>query len=116
MNRLLLEEIEQKQLKNDLPQFKAGDSIKVHLNIVEGEKQRIQVVEGVVIAKKGGGARETFTIRKVSYGVGVERIFPFHSPCIKKITVVRRGYVRRAKLYYLRKRRGKASRIKEAKK
>ncbi len=109
----LIDLIEQEQLKKDLPEFEAGDTVKVHLKVVEGERHRIQIFEGVVIARANGGLRETFTVRKFSSGVGVERIFPLHSPMIDKIEVVRRGRVRRAKLYYLRKRSGKAARIRE---
>lgn len=105
--------IEKEQLKKDTPKFRVGDTVKVHLKIVEGEKERIQVVEGIVISKKGSGIRETFTIRKISYGTGVERKFPLHSPSIDKIQVVKSGYVRRAKLYYLREKKGKAARIEE---
>lgn len=105
--------IEKEQLKKDTPKFRVGDTVKVHLKIVEGEKERIQVVEGIVISKKGSGIRETFTIRKISYGTGVERKFPLHSPSIDKIQVVKSGYVRRAKLYYLRGKKGKAARIEE---
>ncbi|MEE9196636.1 MAG: 50S ribosomal protein L19 [bacterium] len=106
-------ELEKSQMRMDVPSFKPGDTVKVHFRIVEGEKERVQVFEGVVIARKGGGSKETFTVRKVSYGVGVERIFPLHSPQVEKIEVVRQGKVRRAKLYYLRKLKGKASRIPE---
>ncbi|HLA48623.1 MAG: 50S ribosomal protein L19 [Nitrospinae bacterium RIFCSPLOWO2_02_FULL_39_110] len=105
--------IEKEQLKKDTPKFRVGDTVRVHLKIVEGEKERIQVVEGIVISKKGSGTRETFTIRKISYGTGVERKFPLHSPSIDKIQVVKSGYVRRAKLYYLRGKKGKAARIEE---
>jgi large subunit ribosomal protein L19 len=105
--------IEKEHINIDIPDFQPGDTVKVHSKIIEGDKQRIQVFEGVVIARKGGGSRASFTVRKVSYGVGVERIFPLHSPRIAKIEVVRKGRVRRAKLYYLRKLRGKAARIKE---
>ncbi len=108
-----IHEIAQYQLKQDLPQFKAGDTVKVHVKVVEGNRERIQVFEGVVIKRRGGGISETFTVRKISYGVGVERTFPVHSPRIDKIEVARRGKVRRAKLYYLRNLRGKAARIKE---
>ena len=107
-----IEKIEREQLR-EVPSFKPGDRIRVHVKIKEGEKERIQVFEGDVIARKGSGARETFTVRKVSYGVGVERVFPVHSPHIAKIELVTYGKVRRAKLYYLRKLRGKAARIKE---
>lgn len=105
--------IEREQFKKGIPEFRVGDTLKVHLKIVEGEKERIQVVEGLVISKKGSGIRETFTIRKVSYGIGVERKFPLHSPSIDKIQVVKTGHVRRAKLYYLRDKKGKAARIEE---
>ncbi len=107
-----LQAIEQSYLREH-PDFIPGDTVRVHVKIKEGEKERIQVFEGVVIARKHGGVRETFTVRKISFGVGVERIFPLHSPSIDKIEVVRRGRVRRAKLYYLRKLRGKAARIRE---
>ncbi|HHY36999.1 MAG TPA: 50S ribosomal protein L19 [Firmicutes bacterium] len=109
----IIKAIEQEQMRKDLPEFKPGDTLRVHVRVLEGGRERIQVFEGVVIARKGGGLRETFTVRRVSYGVGVERTFPLHSPRIAKIEVVRRGRVRRAKLYYLRKLRGKAARIKE---
>ncbi|HHT06673.1 MAG TPA: 50S ribosomal protein L19 [Hydrogenispora sp.] len=109
----LIDLVEQEQLKKDLPLFGPGDTVRVHLKVVEGERERIQVFEGVVIARANGGLRETFTVRKISGGIGVERIFPLHSPMIAKIEVVRRGRVRRAKLYYLRKRSGKAARIRE---
>ena len=107
--------IEREQINLDLPQFQPGDTIKVHSRIVEGEKERIQIFEGVVIKKRGGGSRASFTVRKVSYGVGVEKVFPSCSPNLAKIEVIRRGRVRRAKLYYLRELRGKAARIKEKK-
>lgn len=110
----LIQEITKEQLKQDLPKFRAGDTVRVHVNIVEGSRERIQVFEGVVIKRRGGGVSETFTVRKISYGVGVERTFPVHSPRIAKLEVARRGKVRRAKLYYLRALRGKAARIKEA--
>ncbi len=109
----LIDLVEQEQLKKDLPLFGPGDTVRVHLKVVEGERERIQVFEGTVIARANGGLRETFTVRKISGGVGVERIFPLHSPMIAKIEVVRRGRVRRAKLYYLRERSGKAARIRE---
>jgi large subunit ribosomal protein L19 len=99
--------------KTNIPVFKAGDTLRVHVRVVEGEKERIQAFEGVVIARKGGAHRETLTVRKISYGIGVERIFPLHSPMIDKIDVVRQGRVRRAKLYYLRDKKGKAARIRE---
>ena len=111
MNRL--DNIEQTQLKDNIPGFQSGDTVKVHVRIKEGNKERLQVFEGVVIARKHGGARETVTVRKVSFGVGVERIFPIHATIIDHIDVIRRGRVRRAKLYYLRNLRGKAARIKE---
>lgn len=105
--------IEEREIKTEPPVFRAGDSVKVHVKVREGEKDRIQIFQGTVIAMKGGGTGSTFTVRKISNGVGVERIFPLHSPIISKIEVIRRGRVRRAKLYYLRERRGKAARIKE---
>lgn len=105
--------LEQEQLRKDIPQFRPGDTVKVHVKVIEGSRERIQVFEGVVIDRKSGGVRETFTVRRVSYGVGVERTFPIHSPRIEKIEVARRGIVRRAKLYYLRNLTGKAARIKE---
>lgn len=111
MNRL--DSVESTQLKDNVPAFQAGDTIKVHVRIKEGNKERLQVFEGVVIARKHGGARESITVRKVSFGVGVERIFPLHATVVDHIDVVRRGKVRRAKLYYLRDLRGKAARIKE---
>lgn len=109
----LINLIEQEQIKKDLPEFGPGDTVRVHLKVVEGERKRIQVFEGVVIARANGGLKETFTVRKISGGVGVERIFPLHSPMVSKIDVIRRGRVRRAKLYYLRKRSGKGARIAE---
>jgi large subunit ribosomal protein L19 len=108
-----LDQIEAAQLRQDLPDFGPGDNVKVHVRVVEGGRERVQVFEGVVIGRSGGGLRETFTVRKISFGVGVERIFPVHAPIIQKIEVTRRGDVRRAKLYYLRDRVGKAARIKE---
>ncbi len=108
-----IRQLEKEQMRLDHPAFGAGDNVKVHVKIKEGEKERIQVFQGVVISKRKGGTNATFTVRKVSYGVGVERIFPLHSPAIDKIEVVTRGRVRRAKIYYLRKLRGKAARIKE---
>ena len=110
-----METIEKEQMRMDLPDFAVGDTVKVYFKIVEGEKERIQVFEGVVIRKKKGGIGATFTVRKVSYGIGVERIFPLHSPRIEKIEIVNRGRVRRARLYYLRQLRGKAARIKTKK-
>ena len=105
--------LEDKQLKKDLPPFNVGDTVKVHVIIREGDKERIQVFRGDVIAKRGGGIKATFTVRKVSFGVGVERVFPLHSKMIKTIEVVRKASVRRAKLYYLRDLKGKAARLKE---
>jgi len=110
-----IEAIEREQLRSDIPDFKPGDSVRVHVKVAEGEKERIQVFAGVVISKSRGGARATFAVRKVSYGVGVERKFPLHSPRIEKIEVVTRGHVRRGKLYYLRGLSGKAARITEEK-
>lgn len=113
----LLELIDQEGVKEDVTPFKVGDTVRVHFKIVEGNKERVQVYEGIVIARKNGGVRETFTVRKISFGVGVERVFPVHSPRIEKIEVVRVGAVRRAKLYYIRELTGKDStRVKEAKK
>ncbi|WP_227766684.1 50S ribosomal protein L19 [Zhaonella formicivorans] len=109
----IIKAIEREQLKSDIPDFQPGDTVRVHVKVVEGDKERIQAFEGIVIAKKGGGLTENFTVRRVSYGVGVERTFPLHSPRIDKIEVLRRGKVRRAKLYYLRERTGKAARIKD---
>ena len=111
----VIDELEKSQMRMDIPDFRSGDTVRVHSRLTEGDKERIQVFEGVVIARKGGGSKETFTVRKVSYGVGVERILPLHSPQIEKIEVVRLGKVRRAKLYYLRDLRGKAARITERK-
>ncbi|MEA4900181.1 50S ribosomal protein L19 [Desulfitobacterium sp.] len=105
--------IEEEQMKKDLPTFRPGDTVRVHVKVVEGTRERIQVFEGLVIKMKGGGLRETFTVRRVTYGVGVERTFPLHSPRIDKIEVVRHGRVRRAKLYYLRQLSGKAARIRD---
>ena len=106
-------ETQREFLREDVPNFRAGDTVRVNVRVREGEKERIQAFEGVVIARKHGGISETFTVRKISSGIGVERIFPLHSPSIESITVVRHGRVRRAKLYYLRNLRGKAARIKE---
>ena len=106
-------ELEKAQLRSDIPGFRPGDTLKVHVRVKEGNRSRIQVFQGVVIRRQGSGARETFTVRKISYGVGVERTFPVHTPAIDKIEVVTRGRVRRAKLYYLRDLRGKAARIRE---
>jgi len=108
-----LQQLEQEQSKQALPALRSGDTVRVHVRIVEGSRERVQVFEGIVIAISGSGTRRTFTVRKVSYGVGVERIFPLHSPSLDAIQVVRRGQVRRAKLFYLRNLRGKAARIKE---
>ena len=105
--------VESEYLRDDIPDFRPGDTVKVHVRVVEGNRERIQVFQGAVIARKGGGTRETFTVRKVSFGVGAERTFPLHSPIISRIEVVSQGKVRRAKLYYLRDRVGKAARIKE---
>ena len=111
----IIETLEKEQLRSDVPKFGPGDTVKVHAKIVEGTRERIQIFEGVVIGRQGTGVREMFTVRRISYGVGVERMFPVHSPRVDKIEVVRRGAVRRAKLYYLRKLTGKAARIKEKK-
>ena len=109
----IIETLEKEQLRNDIPEFRPGDTVRVHVKVVEGKNERIQMYEGVVIARKNAGLRETFTVRRISYGVGVERTFPVHSPRIDKIVVARRGIVRRAKLYYLRNLTGKAARIRE---
>jgi large subunit ribosomal protein L19 len=108
-----LDQVESAYLRDDIPDFKAGDTVRVHVRVVEGGRERVQAFEGVVIARDGSGLRKTFTVRKVSFGVGVERVFPIHAPIIQRIEVVRRGDVRRSKLYYLRDRVGKAARIKE---
>jgi large subunit ribosomal protein L19 len=108
-----IESLEKEHLRMDFPDFKPGDTVKVNFKIQEGDKERIQVFEGVVIRRRRGNTRSTFTVRKISYGIGVERIFPLHSPYIDKIEVVSRGRVRRSRLYYLRGRKGKAARIKE---
>jgi large subunit ribosomal protein L19 len=108
-----LHHVESLYIRKEQPEFRAGDTIKVHVRVVEGDKERIQVFQGVVIGRRGDGTRETFTVRKISGGIGVERIFPIHSPNVDKIDVIRRGKVRRAKLYYLRDLRGKAARIEE---
>ena len=110
----LIKSLEQEQLKNEVPNFGPGDTVKVHVRIVEGKRERVQVFEGVVIKRQGGGNRETFTVRKISFNVGVERTFPIHSPKIEKIEVTRKGKVRRAKINYLRTRTGKAAKVKEA--
>ncbi|MDE4086363.1 50S ribosomal protein L19 [Planococcus maritimus] len=109
----IIAEITKEQLRADLPSFRPGDTVRVHVKVVEGTRERIQVYEGVVISRRGGGISESFTVRKISYGVGVERTFPVHTPKIAQLEVTRRGKVRRAKLYYLRNLRGKAARIKE---
>ena len=108
-----LDALDAKSLRDNIPDFRAGDNVKVHVKVVEGTRSRIQVFQGTVIARQGGGVRETFTVRKVSFGVGVERTFPLHTPTIDHIEVVSRGIVRRAKLYYLRDRHGKAAKIRE---
>jgi large subunit ribosomal protein L19 len=109
----LIRSIEAEQLRTDLPNFRVGDTLKVHVKIKEGNRERIQVFEGTVLKKQNGGLRETFTVRRLAYGVGVERTFPIHAPIIDKIDIVRRGKVRRAKLFYLRDRVGKAAKVKE---
>ena len=109
----IIEALEQEQLRNDIPEFRAGDTVKVYAKIVEGTRERIQLFEGVVIARSGSGVRETFTVRRIASGVGVERTFPVHSPRVDRIEVARHGIVRRAKLYYLRNLTGKAARIRE---
>ncbi len=110
----LLQQVQQEQLRDEIPEFRPGDTLRVNVRVREGEKERIQVFEGICIARKGGGVSETFTVRKISSGIGVERVFPVHAPVVDSVQVVRRGHVRRAKLYYLRARRGKkATRIRE---
>ncbi|WP_285725064.1 50S ribosomal protein L19 [Psychromicrobium xiongbiense] len=109
----ILDSVDAASLRSDIPAFRAGDTLKVHVNIIEGNRSRVQVFQGFVVGRQGDGVRETFTVRKVSFGVGVERTFPVHSPIIEKIEVVTRGDVRRAKLYYMRELRGKAAKIKE---
>lgn len=109
----LIQLVTEEQLRTDIPEFRAGDTVRVHVRIVEGNRERIQPFEGVVIKRRGGGISATYTVRKISYGVGVERTFPVHSPKVEKIEVLRKGRVRRAKLYYLRNLRGKAARIRE---
>lgn len=111
----LIDQIETGELKKEVPDIHIGDTVKVHMRIVEGEKERVQIIEGVVIRMSGGGARKTLTVRKISFGVGVERIFPVHSPRVEKVEVVKRAKVRQSKLYYLRELRGKAARLKELK-
>ena len=108
----IIDQIEKESMRTDIPDFRIGDAVKVFVKVVEGNKERLQAYEGVVIARKNGGLRETFTVRKISYGVGIERIFPVHSPRIDRIEIVRRGDVRRAKLYYLRERSGKSAKVK----
>ena len=110
----IIRSIEQAQLRTDLPSFNVGDTVRVFVKVVEGSRERLQAFEGTVIAKRNGSSRETFTVRRVSYGIGVERTFPLHSPRVDHIVVIRRGKVRRAKLYYLRNLQGKAAKIKEA--
>ena len=109
----ILDAVDAASLRKDIPQFRAGDELKIHVRVIEGNKSRLQVFQGIVIRRQGDGVRETFTIRKVSYGVGVERTFPVHTPVIEKIELVKKGEVRRAKLYYLRDLRGKAAKIRE---
>lgn len=109
----IIEQIEKENLKAEVPSFKVGDTVRVSVKVIEGTRERIQVFEGIVIAKKHGGIRESFTVRRISFGIGVERTFPIHSPKITKVEVVRKGIVRRAKLYYLRERTGKAAKVKE---
>lgn len=109
----IIRELEKEQLRSDLPKLEIGDTVRVYVKVVEGNRERLQNFEGIVIKMQGGGIRKTFTVRRISYGVGVERTFPYHSPRIGRIEVVRHGVVRRAKLYYLRKRTGKAAKIKE---
>ena len=113
MSQKLLDAVTKQYLKDDVPAFRPGDNVKVHVRIKEGDRERIQIFEGLVIARRGGGVSETYTVRKMSYGVGVERIFPVHSPMVAKIEVTRRGKVRRAKLNYIRSLSAKAARIKE---
>ena len=111
----LVDQVEAKEMKKEVADVHIGDTVKVHMRIVEGEKERIQLIEGVVIKMRGGGARKTLTVRKISFGIGVERIFPIHSPRVEKIDIVKRAKIRQAKLYYLRELRGKAARLKELK-
>ncbi len=114
MNQTIIEEIEKQQLKSDVPSFKVGDTVRVYAKIVEGTRERLQMFEGTVIKRQNGGNRETFTVRRVSYGVGVEKTWPLHSPRVDKIEVVRLGKVRRARLFYLRNRVGKSAKVKES--
>ena len=109
----LIRSLEREQLRQDVPKFRVGDTVRVFVKVVEGSRERLQAFEGAVIARRGGSVRETFTVRRVSYGIGVERTFPLHSPRVDRIEVIRRGKVRRAKLYYLRDRIGKAAKVKE---
>ena len=109
----LMDDLERQGMRKDVPRVQSGDTVRVHVKIIEGDKERIQVFEGIVLGLSGGGLRETFRVRKISYGVGVERIFPLHSPRIDKIEIAKKGRVRRAKLYYLRDRKGKSAQIKE---
>lgn len=109
----IIDQIEKENLKSEVPSFNVGDTVRVSVKVIEGTRERIQVFEGIVIAKKNGGIRESFTVRRISFGIGVERTFPIHSPKITKVDVVRKGVVRRAKLYYLRERTGKAAKVKE---
>ena len=111
----IIRSIEAKQIRSDMPLFDVGDTVRVWVKVVEGNRERLQAFEGTVIAKRNGGVRETFTVRRVSYGIGVERTFPIHSPRVDHVDMIRRGKVRRAKLYYLRERQGKAAKIKEIK-
>jgi large subunit ribosomal protein L19 len=113
MNTTIMNAIEKPQMKSEIPTFRVGDTVRVHAKVVEGDKERIQIFEGIVIGRQGSGVREFIRVRKLSYGVGVERLFPLHSPMVEKIELAREGKVRRAKLYYLRELRGRASRIKE---
>ena len=108
----VIDRMEKEHMRADIPHFRPGDTVRVHVKIKEGDKERIQVFQGIVIAKKKGGIRSSFTVRKISYGIGVERIFPLHSPAIDKVEIVQRGQVRRSRLYYLRKLKGKAARVK----
>ncbi|MBQ8919543.1 MAG: 50S ribosomal protein L19 [Acidaminococcaceae bacterium] len=109
----IIEALDKEQLRSDIPEFRAGDTVKVYVKVVEGTRERVQMFEGVVISRSGSGVREMFTVRRISYGIGVERTFPVHSPRLEKIVVARKGIVRRAKLYYLRNLTGKAARIRE---
>ena len=110
----IIEALDKEQLRSDIPEFRAGDTVKVYVKVVEGTRERVQLFEGVVISRSGSGVREMFTVRRISYGVGIERVFPLHSPNVVDVKVVRMGKVRRAKLYYLRDRVGKAAKVKEA--